>query len=125
MTFFIQQGDQGPDVVAWQMFLMDQNISLPNFGADGQFGPETTSATKEWQYENGLPESGAVGPADMNRANTIGFGANMNRDQVTRREELDALGKKKTSIKLGGGIGVPAIALGIGAIGLIWWGMRN
>ena len=36
--FVIEKGDRGPDVVAWQEFLIQQGFPLPQYGADGDFG---------------------------------------------------------------------------------------
>ena len=49
----LKLGSQGPAVMAWQRAL--------GIAADGYFGPATLSATKAWQYRQGLPSDGLVG----------------------------------------------------------------
>ncbi len=45
----LQRGSKGADVVAWQNALLKAGFSLPRFGADGDFGGETETATKAFQ----------------------------------------------------------------------------
>ncbi|NOZ51802.1 MAG: DUF4157 domain-containing protein [Gammaproteobacteria bacterium] len=61
----IKSGRQGPDVIILQLSLMDTGHPLPNFGADGRFGPETQSAVEDFQRANGLKVDGIVGPRTM------------------------------------------------------------
>ena len=49
----LELGDSGSNVIIWQRALGVQ--------ADGYFGSATLSATKAWQYRNGLPSDGVVG----------------------------------------------------------------
>ena len=53
-TFFhLEEGDGSicpmPQVKAWQNLLLAWGFDLPQFGADGDFGTETTNATIKWQ----------------------------------------------------------------------------
>lgn len=50
----IRQGSTGDAVVAWQKII--------GVTADGQFGPQTTAATKAFQQKKGLVADGIVGP---------------------------------------------------------------
>lgn len=50
----IKQGDQGPDVMAWQKII--------KVTADGKFGPATDKATRTWQQQHGITPDGIVGP---------------------------------------------------------------
>lgn len=54
-TAVLRQGSKGQDVVNWQTIL--------GIKPDGNFGPDTTKLTKEWQKSNGLTADGVVGPA--------------------------------------------------------------
>ncbi len=49
----LKVGSQGADVIVWQRAL--------GIAADGYFGPATLSATKAWQYRQGLVADGVVG----------------------------------------------------------------
>lgn len=50
----IRQGSTGEAVIAWQKII--------GVTADGQFGPQTTAATKSFQQKKGLVADGIVGP---------------------------------------------------------------
>lgn len=54
----LRLGSVGAEVVSLQTFL--------NITADGQFGPKTEAAVKQWQSENGLVPDGIVGPKTQN-----------------------------------------------------------
>ncbi|OQB24512.1 MAG: putative peptidoglycan binding domain protein [Chloroflexi bacterium ADurb.Bin180] len=56
----IQRGAKGPDVVAWQQALLKAGFSLPRFGADGDFGGETETATKAYQTAINQTADGVV-----------------------------------------------------------------
>lgn len=55
----VQYKDTGPEVVAIQYLLRAEGYSL---AADGTFGPQTTSAVKNFQQKKGLAVDGIVGP---------------------------------------------------------------
>jgi hypothetical protein len=55
----VQYKDTGPEVVAIQYLLRAEGYSL---AADGNFGPQTTAAVKNFQQKSGLAVDGIVGP---------------------------------------------------------------
>jgi hypothetical protein len=55
----VQYKDKGPEVVAIQYLLRAEGYAL---AADGTFGPQTTSAVKNFQQTKGLAVDGIVGP---------------------------------------------------------------
>jgi len=55
----LKLGSKGPDVVKLQTAL--------GIGADGNFGPGTEKALKEWQAKTGLPADGIAGTATFQR----------------------------------------------------------
>ena len=55
----LRRGSQGAEVQALQKAL--------GLSADGDFGPGTERALKEWQQNNGLPADGLAGPATLQR----------------------------------------------------------
>ncbi len=63
----LRKGDKGQAVQKIQQALMDLGYPLPNFGADGDFGNETTSAVINYQRANGLSADGIVGKITMGR----------------------------------------------------------
>lgn len=62
---FLRRGDKGPAVEKIQQALMDAGLSLPRFGADGDFGDETELAVRSYQEARGLSVDGVVGPATI------------------------------------------------------------
>src|SRR6266511_510791 len=62
----------GEDVATWQTFLISQGL-LEAGGADGQFGPKTEQATKNYQANHGLQADGIVGPKTIAAATSEGF----------------------------------------------------
>jgi peptidoglycan hydrolase-like protein with peptidoglycan-binding domain len=65
--------DTGPDVRAWQRFLIAQGFPLPQFGPDGSFGEETVQATRAFQARAGLPQSGVLDDPTEGAARALGF----------------------------------------------------
>lgn len=55
----IKKGSKGPEVKKWQFYLAGQGYT--KVVADGNFGPATEQATKDWQKKNGLGADGVVG----------------------------------------------------------------
>jgi putative chitinase len=60
----LKNGSKGTDVAALQKFL--------GLAADGNFGPGTEKAVKDWQAKNGLTADGIVGPGTWAK---MGLGA--------------------------------------------------
>lgn len=48
----LQQGDTGAGVLALQNALIQRGYELPQYGADGAYGPETAKAVRSWKQEN-------------------------------------------------------------------------
>ena len=67
----LRVGSSGDDVKLWQNFLIGQGA---NIVADGDFGPGTESATKDYQTKKSLPADGVVGRGTLAAAITDGFG---------------------------------------------------
>lgn len=64
----LKVGDRGPAVRKLQQALIDSGMSLPTFGVDGDFGPETKAAVSAFQHASGLTGTdvdGVVGPTTM------------------------------------------------------------
>ncbi len=58
----LQRGDNGLAVQrVQQLLLLNEPTSLPNFGADGDYGGETEAAVKAFQTQHGLPATGQAG----------------------------------------------------------------
>ena len=55
----IKMGSKGPDVMNLQTILNSKGYSLV---VDGEFGPSTQAAVKNFQRANGLTDDGIVGP---------------------------------------------------------------
>lgn len=53
-------GARGPEVGYMQTLLENNGVSLPRFGIDCIFGPETKGALKEFQNRNNLEDSGIL-----------------------------------------------------------------
>lgn len=71
----LQRGDSGPEVLVLQNDLMAVGESLPQFGADGDFGAETETAVRSFQQKTGLTVDGVVGAqtwAALDRAKVEG-----------------------------------------------------
>lgn len=59
----LREGMQGGDVLDWQNELKRWNKdALPQYGADGDFGAETVTWTKNFQRAAGISVDGVVGP---------------------------------------------------------------
>lgn len=58
----LQKGDKGLAVKKVQEDLLSWDAnSLPQFGADGDFGNETVEAIRRFQFDHGLPDTGTAG----------------------------------------------------------------
>lgn len=67
----IRKGDKGADVKKWQYFLVGQGYA--KVIADGDFGPITHAATKEFQKKHKLTVDGVVGTFTYSKAGMLGF----------------------------------------------------
>jgi lysozyme len=63
----LQLGSKGQDVVAWQSYLRGQGYGLD---ADGDFGPATDQATRDFQRAHGLAVDGVVGSETLRATKT-------------------------------------------------------
>ena len=68
LTRVLRKGDKGEDVrwvqnalIQRRYNLQNKKRTLPNNGADGDFGTITVTAVKKFQRDNGLKDDGAVG----------------------------------------------------------------
>jgi len=62
---YFRKGSKGNHVAKFQDGLMSLGFSLPQFGADGDFGSETQAAVKKFQNIFDLTTDGIVGPETM------------------------------------------------------------
>ncbi|MFB5661900.1 N-acetylmuramoyl-L-alanine amidase [Alteribacillus sp. HJP-4] len=67
----LQQGDQGVLVRQLQEDLLKVGEKLPNFGADGIFGAETTAAVRSFQQKHGLIVDGIAGPQTLTKLKEV------------------------------------------------------
>lgn len=70
----LRRGRRGGDVRRWQQFLRKQQL-LNLRSVDGEFGPVTFTATRNWQKRKSLVVDGVVGPATLRRAGEILVGS--------------------------------------------------
>ena len=93
----LREGDRGPDVnIAVgkiQQALVDAGFSLPVFGVDGKFGPETKAAVKSFQTSGGLTGrdvDGILGVVTMGLLDSrFGPGATMATPDFARITDVD------------------------------------
>jgi hypothetical protein len=57
-----RSGSKGDLVKTLQQGLIDCGFALPNYGADGKYGNETSEAVKKLQTENKITVDGVIGP---------------------------------------------------------------
>lgn len=67
----LRLGLKGEDILAWQLFLASEDYILG--AADGDFGPKTHLATKQFQSHHLLIADGIVGAQTMQTAMGLGF----------------------------------------------------
>lgn len=63
----LAQGDTGPAVAAAQAALHHMHHALGSAGIDGDFGPATEAAVKNYQQTNGLDADGEIGAATWSK----------------------------------------------------------
>lgn len=94
----LKQGTHGDTVKKLQQKL--------GIGADGQFGPGTEKAVRDYQQKNGLAADGAAGPATLAQMKLF--------PQITT-DTVRASQVPASSIPAAGGSGVTAVAADAGA----------
>ncbi|MCQ2372641.1 MAG: NlpC/P60 family protein [Phascolarctobacterium sp.] len=79
-----ERGDDGQEVIDIQKRLAELNYTVSNI--DGNFGPETEKAVKQFQLDRGLESDGVIGPATykilMNREIPPNRGASIARRMI-------------------------------------------
>lgn len=71
MTETLRLGSKGEFTARWQYYLL--GIDLYSGIVDGDFGPRTQAATKEFQRRQGLRDDGIAGNQTIGRAMALGF----------------------------------------------------
>jgi hypothetical protein len=66
----LKHGSKGREVNQWQEWLTSRNLPVD---IDGDFGPATLKATKEWQRRAKIDADGQVGPKTLAKAVELGF----------------------------------------------------
>lgn len=67
----LRQGSTGDDVKQLQEFLKTFTNTFPEGSIDGNFGPLTKAAVKEFQKQNGIGSDAIVGPKTQNKLNVL------------------------------------------------------
>lgn len=67
----VGEGDEGPLVKEIQNKLIRAGMSLPQYGADGIFGPETEMAVMRFQRKHGLRVDGLAGNQTLAKLNEV------------------------------------------------------
>lgn len=83
----LRRGSTGPNVRAWQQFLIDQG-HLPANSDDSIFGPQTELATKIYQTSEGFPSTqidGIAGPLTLGAAHGGSFTGRAQEPDLVRR----------------------------------------
>jgi hypothetical protein len=80
----LRNGDGGLRVKAVQEQLIAIGYSLPEYGADGDFGDETEAAVKQFQTDRGLEPDGILRAIDMSLLFRVSV--SLHKDRVARKE---------------------------------------
>ncbi len=69
----MKSGDRGDSVRKVQQGLLNDNMPLPQFGADGAYGNETSSAVRQFKTKHslGFTQFGDVGPGTMGKLDEL------------------------------------------------------
>lgn len=67
----LRNGASGSEVRLLQQALLEAGESLPRFGVDGQFGPETENAVRNFQRRQNLVVDGIAGPQTYQRLREV------------------------------------------------------
>ena len=72
-TFYVEvpTGRKGTAIADVQKALIALGYPLPTYGVDGLRGPETNTAVKKFQSDNGLPADGNPGPNTVAKINDV------------------------------------------------------
>ncbi|MEM7444246.1 MAG: M15 family metallopeptidase [Pseudomonadota bacterium] len=70
--YTLSKGHQGTDVLRLQTFLIDVGVHL-EFGADGDFGPDTAGGVRAFQSNNGLAQTGVFDAPAISAALDQGY----------------------------------------------------
>lgn len=72
-TFYVEvpTSRKGTAIADVQKALIALGYPLPAYGVDGLRGPETNTAVKKFQTDNGLPADGNPGPATVAKINDV------------------------------------------------------
>ena len=74
----LKPGDSGGSVQKVQEALLRDDVPLPKFGADAQYGSETSTAVKSFKtkHQLGSTQFGDVGPGTMGKLDELNVGSN-------------------------------------------------
>lgn len=74
----LKPGDSGGSVQKVQEALIRDDVPLPKFGADAQYGSETSTAVKSFKtkHQLGSTQFGDVGPGTMGKLDELNVGSN-------------------------------------------------
>lgn len=88
----IRKGDRGAQVKRWQFFLV--GLDYTYIFADGDFGPLTHKATKDFQSKNNLVSDGIVGKNTYLKAFSLGYNVKESRDWPKKPEFRPLVGNR-------------------------------
>lgn len=100
----LRQGDESPDVAKMQAAL-NKSLGL-TLVPDGDFGPMTTRAVKQFQVKHGILADGIAGPVTLNALYNTGAAATQNRTvhavvdskKLVEQDFIDAAARLKVSV---------------------------
>jgi hypothetical protein len=96
----LASGARGPSVKLVQEALVKAGFQLPRFGADGDFGNETTTALRRFQQQSNLPSTGRLDAKTIAALDVAG--PNSAQDvRFPRYDELFKDGVMRTTIAVG------------------------
>lgn len=101
----LKEGMKGEDVVELQKGLINLGYNLGSSGHDGDFGPKTEKAVKEFQKNNGLESDGIFGKASYEKFMEVTKdtgGEEVEQPEVEEPEVAPAPEEKKTYTVTGG-----------------------
>lgn len=99
LLMMIHLKDRGPEVIAWQNFLVGQGLFHKNVG--GLFDQETQAATMTFQRLQRLTTDGVVGDNTYNAAQKLGFMASTDGDWPTKPDDMHPLSDEEKQLLFG------------------------